>query len=449
MIRQKSSPNKDKLKLSNINITVKGLRPEQDKLMQTIATNAPTVYYYGFQLDHRNIRRLLIDNTKFLPSCYISYIDTQAILHDVGFPADNAKLTIVIPSNHASLANVFMEFKIQKYEVEILRNSNAKRIHFWGVINVDNLLINEYKSYEDTSYNVMNQFAQDSGLGFMSNVDSSNDRMKWLNPNLKGYEFLKDVTSKSWISESGFIWSFVDLFYNLNYINVENALTQDIQEIKWINTTVYENAKLGGQNSDLVTIPFLTNEPSLRGNNSYFTAEKVLNQSTDISLKKGYLRNILFYDVDGNWSNKAGSLNIYGLDTITTTGTNNNSVFLKGEPGSTEFYSKNQTQHWLDRIDTANMHPDFLWAKMQNKENVTDLQKIPLQIFLPTPNFNIRRFEKVKLMFTNKNVGAVNTATNVKLNGEWLVAGQTFEWTGNSLGQWVTLVKRELSINDI
>jgi len=449
MIQQKTKPNKDKLKLNNVAISVKGLRPEQDNLMQKVASNAPTVYYYGFQLDHRNIRKLVIDNNKFMPLCYISYVDTQAVLHDIGFPADNARLTIILPSNHGSLANIFMEFKVQKYEVELIRGSNAKRINFWGICNVDNLLISEYKSYSDTSYNVMNQVAQDSGLGFMSNVDGSNDNMKWLNPAMQGYQFLQDVTHKAWVGESGFIWSFLDLFYNLNYIDVEHSLTQDISEIKWINTTVYENQRLGQQNSDLVTIPFLTNEPSLRGNNCYFTAEKVLNQSTDISLKKGYLRNIFYYDVDGNWSNKAGSLNIYGLDTITTKGTNNNAVFLKGEPGNTDFYSKNQSRHWLDKIDTANAFPDFLWAKMQNKENVTDLQKIPLQIFLPVPNFNIRRFEKVKLMFVNTNVGAVNKATNTKLCGEWMVVGLSFEWSGGSLGQYVSLVKRELTINDI
>lgn len=449
MIEQKSKPNKEKLKLQNVSVTVKGLRPEQDNLMQNIAVNAPTVSYYGFQLDHRSIRRLVIDNNKFMPTCYISYVDSLAILHDIGFPADNAKLTIVIPSNHDNLANIFMEFKIQKYEVEIVRNSNVKRIHMWGICNVDKLLISEYKSYQDTSYNVMYNFAQDAGLGFCSNVDSSNDKMNWISPQMRGFNFLQDVTSKAWVGESGFVWSFVDLYYNLNYIDIEKCLSQEIKNIKWINSTVYENAKLAGQHSDLITIPFLTNEPSMRGNNNYFTAEKVLNQSTDISLKKGYLRNVFYYDVDGNWSNKAGSLNIYGLDTITSKGTNNNAVYLKGEPGSTDFYSKNQTQHWLGSIDTANMHPDFLWAKMQNKENVTDLQKIPLQIYLPTPNFNLRRFEKVKLMFVNTNVGVVNKSTNTKLNGEWLVTGITYEWTGNSLGQFISLVKRELTINDI
>jgi hypothetical protein len=449
MIQQKFKPNKDKLKLNNVSVSVKGLRPEADSIVQTGVTNVPTVYYYGFNLEPKNIKKMIIDTNKFMPMCYISYIDNIGILHDIGFPADNAKLTIVMPSNHPTLANVFMDFKIQKYEVEVTRQPGVRKIHFWGICNVDNLLISEYKSYDDTSFNVMSQFAQDAGLGYVSNIDSSNDKMKWLNPSFQGYEFLQDVSKKSWVGEGGFIWSFVDLFYNLNYIDVEKALSQDIKDIKWVNASVFENNKLVKGKSDTITIPFLTNEPSMRGNNSYFTAEKILNQSTDISLKRGYLRNVFYYDVDGNWSKKGGSYNIYGLDTITSKGTNNNAIYLKGDPGSTEFYTKNLSVHYLDKIDTSNAFPDFLWAKMQNQENVLDLQKIPLQIFLPTPNYNIRRFEKVKLLFVNSNVGVANNASNTKLNGEWMVTGYTLEWNGNSFGQKVNLVKRELTINDI
>jgi len=38
----------------------------------------------------------------------------------------------------------------------------------------------------------------------------------------------------------------------------------------------------------------------MKTTNLYFSGENILNQSTDISLKRGYLRNIYFYDIDGN-----------------------------------------------------------------------------------------------------------------------------------------------------
>lgn len=449
-ITQKQKPNKDKLKLSDVIIGVKNNGIDTAEFKNNIAKNIPVVYYYGVQLQQNNIKKLIVDNNKFLPLVYITYVDANNIISDIGFPTDNAKLTVVLPSNHESLANIFMEFKVQKFTVDLMKNSAIKVIHMWGVCNVENLLISEYKTYnQKTSFELMKETAGDAGLGFMSNVDSSSDAMTWLNPSMNKQEFLQDVTNKAWVGESGFVWSFVDLFYNLNYINVEASLSQPLTEIHWINTNIFNNANIGNTVNSEITRPYLTNEASQRGSNIFFSGEQILNQSTDISLKRGYIRNAYFYDIDGNWGDKAGSYKIYGLDTITSTGTNNNAIYLKGEPGGTDFYNKNNKNYYLDKIDTKNMYADFLWAKLQNSENILDLQKIAMQITLPVPNFNIRRYEKLKLVFFNSNQGLTNNATNIKLNGEWLVTGISFEWNGGALYQKVNIVKRELTVNEL
>lgn len=72
----------------------------------------------------------------------------------------------------------------------------------------------------------------------------------------------------------------------------------------------------------------------------------------------------------------------------------------------------------MDRIDTSNVFPDYLWAKCQNEENIQDLQKIVIRIILPICNFNIRRYEKIKLLYTNQNIGIKSNQKNLKLNGE-------------------------------
>lgn len=453
MITQKIKPSKDKLKIEDVQIGLKNNSVDVAKFKDNIAQSLPVVYYYGIQLQQNNIKKLIVDSNKFMPLCYVCYVDANSLMHDVGFPTDNAKLTIVLPSTHDALANIFMDFKIQKYNVELLRNSNIKKIHMWGICNTENLLISEYKSYEKkSSYDLMKETASNAGLGLMSNVESSSDVMTWLNPGQSYHEFLQDVAKKSWVGESGYIWSFVDLFYNLNYIDVEKALSDEIKDIKWINTTIFNVSapnKISKSVDTIETTPYLTNEISQLGSNIYFTGEKILNQSTDISLKRGYLRNVNFYDIDGNWTDKAGAYKKYALDTITSSGNQNNAVYLKGEPGSTDFYNKNVKNHYLDKIDTKNMYPDFLWAKMQNSENLYDLQKIAMQITLPMPNFNIRRFEKIKLVFFNSNQGVTNSVTNTKLNGEWLVTGIKFEWDGGALHQFVNIVKRELTFGEV
>lgn len=450
-IEQKQKPNKEKLKIKDITITTKNMNPDYAGQKIDAVGNLPQVYYYDVELQAQSITKLVIDSNKFMPLCYVCYTDTYNLMHDIGFPSDNAKLTIVIPANHPAMANIFMDFKVQKYSVELMRGSTAKKIHMWGVCNIEHLMISEYKSYDKkSSYDLMKETASTAGVGLMSNVDSSSDVMTWINPGWNYNEFLQDVANKSWVGESGYIWSFVDFFYNLNYINVEKSLSEDITGIKWINTTIMNNKILTDTGTADKTIPpTLTNEVSQKGSNVYFTGEKILNQSTDISLKRGYLRNIYFYDIDGNWGEKGGAYKKYGLDTITSTGSENNSIYLKGEPGSTDFYTKNARNHYMDKMDTKNMYPDYLWAKMQNSENLQDLQKIVMQIVLPIPNFNIRRFEKIKLLFTNNSLGTKAVQRNLKLNGEWLVTGVKFEWNGKSLYQFVNIVKRELTFGEI
>jgi hypothetical protein len=451
MIQQKQKPNKEKLKIKDVTITTKNMNPDYAQRKIDNVKNLPQVYYYDVELQSQAITKLVIDSNKFMPLCYVCYNDTYNIMHDIGFPSDNAKLTVVIPSNHGALANIFMEFKIQRYSVELLRGSTAKKIHMWGICSTENLLVTQYKSYDKkTSFDLMKETAIDCGLGLMSNVDSSSDAMTWLNPGQEVHRFLQDVANKAWVGETGFVWSFVDFFYNLNYINIENSLSEDINKISWVNTNIMNNKMITDIGESNKTIaPTLTNENSQKGSNVYFTGEKILNQSTDISLKRGYLRNVNFYDIDGNWGDKAGAYKKYGLDTITSPGSQSNAIYLKGEPGDTDFYSKNIKNHYLDKIDTKNMYPDFLWAKLQNIENLQDLQKIAMQIVLPIPNFNIKRFEKIRLLFTNNSLGVKANQRNVKLNGEWLVTGVKYEWNGKSLYQFVNIVKRELTIGEI
>jgi len=240
------------------------------------------------------------------------------------------------------------------------------------------------------------------------------------------------------------------LYYNLNFIDLEKALSQDLSEIKWVNTNIFDDqlSTEDPSNAPLIS-PMLTNSDSQKMSNTYFVGEKILNKSTETSLNRGYLRNVHYYDIDGNWEEKSGAYKSYVLDTITTPGSENTSIYLKGDPGNLYFYNANQSYHYMDKLDTKNMYPDFLWAKLQNEENLQDLQKITMQIILPKPNFNIKRFDKVNLVFANNNVTVAGNAKNIKLNGQWLVTGMYYEWNGSILYQYVNIVKRELTFEDL
>lgn len=441
MLQQKSKPNKGKLKLNNVEISAKSNQPNQAEQKINVALNLPIIYYYTKEIPIGDVSKIIIDNTKFIPTCYLKFTDVFNIMHDIGFPGDNSTFTVVLPPNSPVLGNIFLKFKIKKYKVNGTTNTN-KKIEMFGILDVDKLYISLYKSYHMSSYDLFKNFADDSGLGFMSNVDSSSDKMPWLNPSISYFEFLKDTISKAWLNDNGFLWSFIDLFYNLNYVDVETALNDDLSKVKWVASTIFDNNNITNNPQNAVIPALLTNDKSQVGSNIFFVATDIVNQSTEISLKNGYVRNIQFYDIDGNWSEKAGSYKSYQLDTITTSGSN---ILMKGDIGSTDFYNAHIVNHYLDKIDTINVFTDFLWAQKQNSENIKDLQKVAMEIILPIPNYNLKRYEKVELLFINDVSGINKKTKNIKLNGEWLVIGIRFEWTGGALYQYVQVVKRELS----
>ena len=442
MIELLFKPNRNKLKLDDVLIDSVGNDYNYAEEKLKIMKEVPQIYYYGQELPMQYVKKLKIESNDYLPTLHIIYDDVYNVLHDIGMPGDNGKVVVILPSKSDNLSDIFLEFKITSFKTRGIVDNHNKQIEISGILNVENILIKNFESFKDkTSFEVCKEIAEEIGLGLMSNVTASNDRMTWLNTGMNRYKFLSnEVIKKAWIGESSFVWSFIDFYYNINYIDVEKTLNEDINNIKWI-------AKKDDSEDSIIIPPNLTNDMSMKDTNIFFAGDKVINNSTETSILRGYLRDISYYDVDGNWTEKAGSYKEYTLDTITTQD-KNNVVYLKGEPGDVSFYNNNRTYHYLGKIDTANMHPDYLWAEMQNRENVLDLQKISMNITIPRPNFNIKRFEKVNLTFVNNNVNATERTRNFKLNGEWLITGISFIWSGKNYYQNLTIVKREITYNE-
>src|ERR1039457_5330210 len=220
MLDQKTAPNKNTLNLTEVVIDTQNDNPLQAKQKVQGLQNMPTVYYSGIQLPANCIKKIIVDSNKFMPACYVDFKDIYNMLHDIGFPADNAKVTIVIPSYDSLLGQIYIDFKITKYEVEQRPNSSAKNIHIWGICNIEKLLVQKYQSFPNTTtYNLMQSVATDSGLGFVSNIDTTSDSQTWNNYGRETYKFLQNTCNSAWAGESSFIWGFVDLYYNLTYVD--------------------------------------------------------------------------------------------------------------------------------------------------------------------------------------------------------------------------------------
>ena len=445
MIENVILPNKVKLKLNDINLV--STTPEFVEKQTLDKINLyPIVYYQGLTIPLENIKSLLIDITGFSPVLSMNFIDTTGIMMDKGYPTDDSNINIRIPSKNELIPSVFLQFKIMTFTI-LGEKNNTKTMAITGELDVNTLYLNEFKAYKNmSSLKCIKNVCLDSGLGFSTNIEDTKDYMTWINPGLDVYDFIQTVLENSWNGESSFLWAFIDQYYQLNFIDVEKAIEEDIsKELTPISTKRIYNETDNIELVDLV----LTNDPAMQSDNTYFNNFKLLNQSTKLSIKNGYSKIVYYFDRRGAWNNRAGSFLSFAIDSINTPGSEKNSIILKGKPQDYDFYNKNVSLKYIGKIDTSNVHKEYAYADVQNEQNLEDLQKISIEILMPNTNLNLKRFNKVKLYFSNLYKRGTTEVFNAKMSGQWLITGIKYKFTKTKVEQYVILVKRELNIDDL
>ena len=412
---------------------------------------------------------LQLFNDQFLPRIYIQFRDTSGQLIDPLFPIDDTILKLFIQADSDVLMPTRMDFKITDINPIKSKDGDNYDIIFGlsGILDVNYLYSTYYVSHENTSFNVLKVIATEAGLGFASNVDNTDDKMVWINPADQYLEYLQNIVRHSYKSQESFMFAYIDFYYNLNYIDIETALGEDIEDQKGMqsNNYYFDTEKKQETVSDLI----LTNHPDRISTNVYIDKYDLLNRSTAINIEIGYTYYLSYYDSDGN------TLYKLILDNISTPGRDNNSIIMKGGIGEVSEMQKYSAQgEYVGKVDIDNVHKYFLYSYKHNDNNLKFLQKVKLKITINKANFNLYRFQKLKVNFYKTNqidendlvvqktepvsqkdidekAGTINDEDklNQRLSGDWLITSINYTLNKRSgFAQEVTLVKRELNFND-
>ncbi|MDY0268775.1 hypothetical protein [Trichloromonas sp.] len=419
-------------------------------------------------IEINNMIQTILYNNQFLPKIEVQFRDPTNRLFDVLFPVDNEILSLFIQSNSEILMPIRMDFKILDFNI-IKNKENEKNDLIYsivGILNVNNLYFNSFSSYPNTSFEVLKKIATDSELGFATNIDNTNDGMIWINTGNTNLKFIQNVVSHSYLNDSTFMYAYIDFYYNLNYVDIESALNEDISDQTGILFSSNLTTNLNNDSEETEMDLILTNHPDKLNSNNYINKFNIINSSTRVNLDIGYKSILIYNDKNDNV--------IYKLlmDTITTTGKNNDQVVLKGKVGEISELMENSIDYMnLGKIDTDNVHSNYLYAKQQNIKNLNALQKIKVKVVINLMNFNLYRFQKIQLKFykmddisitddkpikpTPEKVENYNgenydeNRINKRLSGEWLITAINYTFNKISgFSQEVTLVKRELGFND-
>ena len=266
--------------------------PQQSK--QELANGlgyVPFVWYNTYQIEPNNIKFFTLYNDGILPKIKLLFMDPMNLMQDTGFPLDDTKIQIFINSRNKNIKSILMQFKITNFSLD--DNSNYA---IEGVADVSKLYVRQFIAYKNkTSNDALQDLCKYCGIGFNNNIDNTDDSMTWINPGNINIDFLEEVLSTSYKSDESYMTGYVDYYYSFNYVDIEKELNRNVDDQLGVYVNGLEDI-LNLPNKDQVNKLYLTNDGSMANSPNYFNDFKVLNNSTEISLRKGYLNKVKFYD---------------------------------------------------------------------------------------------------------------------------------------------------------
>lgn len=397
-------------------------------------------YEKGIMIDNNYLIKFKLYNNKFYPTIDLVFRDPNSIIGNKFHPDDNTIVSIYKKSNSKLLMPIRMDLVItnfrmvkeKEYGYDIIYNIKAK-------MNFNN--ITENASYKGTSFSVLQQLSKKCKLGFASNIEDTNDEMVWINPGNYTSEFIPDIAKNSYRNDNGFLLTFIDQYYNLNYVDVEEQLNQDTSK----NRSIFSTKMFKKDGTEQISKLLLTNHPNLLGSNMHIDKFVVDNSARSVNWNIGYDSTIYYY----NKSNDT-VLN-KDLETITKKPNENINIFKSLEK------SENIRKYYMGKLDTDNVHENYLYSRKQNENNMEFLQKVKMNIILKMPNMSLYRLQLIELVIYEletlvSDMGTQKNKTdsyriNDKLSGSWLITGINYIYDGKESTQEITLVKRELNIN--
>jgi hypothetical protein len=388
----------------------------------------------GTTIDPKSIFTIELSNNKFLPEIEMYCSDTIGTLMGDFFPLDyDVILSIFVKAQSEETMPIRMDFRVTEYDPMSMRvGSTEKDFVIRGVLDIEELHTTKFEAFTDTSYNVLKNLSSKLNLGFATNTTNTDDNMTWINPADTYLKFIQDITKRSYISDTSFIWTFIDFYYNLNFVDIEKELSESPTDLQSLNSTPTDSTK-----EERWVEMYLSTSENLSSTNKYISTYNLNNQSFKVNLESGYNQSTKWFDKLDNT-----------IEQVITQENETNDINLTQLRTTKPIADNNWNDTFSGKIDEDNVHKNYHLALTLNQFNISKLHKVTLVATLKIMNFEVKRFQKILVDFIDTNLLNDNTANvNEKLSGYWFVTGINYNFTkdGGST-QEITMIRRDLNI---
>ena len=405
--------------------------PSDDQAVLEMATSIglnPFLWMNGYQIKEKNIMALSLYHEGMVPCCQATFVDEAGILKKQGFPTDDIPFEVFLTSGSKYIKAIHLKFKMTNF-----RENSDKSHSITGMLDLKDFYKVNFNSYIGTSFEILRNMCKELQLGFNSNINATNDTMKWSNVGQPWRDFMTSIIQHSYISDTQFTMGYIDFYYSFNYVDVEKEWQRDNATDVGISLGSQNKMTSANEEEKLQRL-VLTNEKSMNGSDLFFTNPQIMNNSTAKSIQSGQRTITKYYDT------AAKSFLIFDIESQTSD--DPNKVILKGKQGELE---ESYTTNFGGKIDTQNVHVNYAYARDLNGRNLNEMNKISVSLELPTINYNLYKYQKINLKFINEAGSAADpNLTQERITGNWIILDIKYIWMRGKLSQNITCMRKDL-----
>lgn len=359
----------------------------------------PYIMLNGKEIMHTVIGRFEIDCIGFLPKLFMtmSLVSTKADFFKRVFPRAGDIISIFLRSPNDNIKPIRNDYQVVTVDyagANYPGDIGEGFLRITARLYVPGFYTQRSFSVEGTSYEVLKKMAEELELGFATNIDSTEDSMKWMT--VGNYEtFINNVTKHAWQNEESFFTSFIDFYYNLNFININKQFTyapdgqpgviSDIDlRVPSENITYEKEMKVFALTNNFETMSF----------NNFIASFNIINNASLITYKEGVIKDFSLYDY---------STRTVVIDTVQPLSTadapqNVVPIHLNASTGV------QRKREWLGMQYSSpigNVHKNYSFSEMLNSFNLMEIEKIMLEATLLNPNLFVHKGQRVPVILFN------------------------------------------------
>jgi len=200
-----------------------------ERIENMLGIDYPFIMINNYHFDEKEIIFFEIIEEGFLPTCtFIFKLVKTDLFSGKAFPKDGDILNVFIRAKNDQFKPIRNDFLILSCDAGEGGTENLGReIVITGELFIPRIKDQILKSYKGTSFKVLQEIAKELGLGFATNETNTDDEQTWLCANENYINIIKNIAKHSWKNVESFYKVFIDCYYHLNFVNVNNQLTAE------------------------------------------------------------------------------------------------------------------------------------------------------------------------------------------------------------------------------